>query len=125
MIAAGRELSAARGIDLVHGHDWLVAVAGDRLAGTLGVPLVTTIHATEYGRHQGWVQKHPQSYIHGIEHWMASRADRVITCSHYMRGHVADVYGIDEARITVIPNGIDPGDLQPVDDLTTLRARFA
>ena len=48
---------------------------------------------------------------------MANRADRVITCSHYMRDHVADVYGLDEARITVIPNGIDPLDLQPVDDL--------
>jgi glycogen(starch) synthase len=71
------------------------------------------------------VQKHPQSYIHGIEHWMANRADRVITCSHYMRGHVADIYGIDEARITVIPNGIDPDDLQPGDDLAALRARFA
>ncbi|MCW3064304.1 MAG: glycosyl transferase group 1 [Solirubrobacterales bacterium] len=125
MIAAGFELAERHGFDLVHGHDWLVAVAGDRLAGRMGVPLVTTIHATEYGRHQGWVDKHPQSYIHGIEHWMANRADRVITCSHYMRGHVADVYGIDEARVTVIPNGIDPDDLQPVDDLVALRARFA
>ena len=84
-----------------------------------------TIHATEYGRHQGWVDKHPQSYIHGVERWMANRADRVITCSHYMRGHVADVYGLEEDRVTVIPNGIDPLDLQPVDDLDRLRARFA
>ena len=84
-----------------------------------------TIHATEYGRHQGWVDKHPQSHIHGVERWMANRADRVITCSHYMRGHVADIYGLDEARIAVIPNGIDPLDLQPVDDLDALRARFA
>jgi len=44
---------------------------------------------------------------------MARRADRVITCSHYMRGHVADVFGIDERRVSVIPNGIDPLDLQP------------
>jgi glycogen(starch) synthase len=56
---------------------------------------------------------------------MARRADHVITCSHYMRGHVADVYAIDERRVTVIPNGIDPADLQPVGDLDELRARFA
>ncbi len=56
---------------------------------------------------------------------MARRADHVITCSHYMRGHVADVYEIDETPITVIPNGIDPADLQPVGDLDELRARFA
>jgi glycogen(starch) synthase len=84
-----------------------------------------TIHATEYGRHQGWVDKHPQSYIHGVERWMANRADRVITCSHYMREHVSDIYDLEEARVHVIPNGIDPLDLQPVDDLDRLRARFA
>jgi glycogen(starch) synthase len=42
-----------------------------------------------------------------------------------MRGHVADIYDLEERRISVIPNGIDPLDLQPVDDLATLRARFA
>jgi glycogen(starch) synthase len=83
------------------------------------------VHATEYGRHQGWVDKHPQSHIHSIERWMTNRADAVITCSHYMRGHVADIYGLDEERISVIPNGIDPADLVPVDDLVRLRAAFA
>jgi glycogen(starch) synthase len=125
MLAAGVELGDRFDFDLVHGHDWLVAGAGDHLARRFRCPLVVTIHATEYGRHQGWVDKHPQSYIHGVERWMANRADRVITCSHYMRGHVADVYGLEEDRVTVIPNGIDPLDLQPVDDLEHLRARFA
>jgi glycogen(starch) synthase len=123
MVRAGRELAA--GADLVHGHDWLVAEAADALARGAGVPYLTTIHATEYGRHQGWVDKHPQSHIHAVETWMARRADHVITCSHYMRGHVADVYGLDEARVDVIPNGIDPEDLQPSGDLDALRARFA
>jgi glycogen(starch) synthase len=125
MHAAGRQLGKRLRFDLVHGHDWLVAGAAASLAERLRCPYLTTIHATEYGRHQGWVDKHPQSYIHGIETWMAGRADRVITCSHYMRGHVADVFSIDEARIAVIPNGIDCGDLHPVDDLVALRARFA
>ena len=123
MVAAGAPL--ADDVDLVHGHDWLVAEAADALARRAGVPYLTTIHATEFGRHQGWVDKHPQSHIHAVEKWMARRADHVITCSHYMRGHVADVYGLDEVRITVIPNGIDPDDLQPVGDLDALRARFA
>jgi glycogen synthase len=125
MHAAGRQLGKRLRFDLVHGHDWLVAGAAASLAQRLRIPYLTTIHATEYGRHQGWVDKHPQSYVHGIETWMAGRADRVITCSHYMRGHVADVFGIDEARVSVIPNGIDRGDLQPVEDLVALRARFA
>ncbi len=125
MLAAGVELGDRMDFDLVHGHDWLVAVAGDHLANRFRCPLVVTIHATEYGRHQGWVERHPQSHIHEVERWMANRAEAVITCSHYMRDHVADVYGLEESRVAVIPNGIDPLDLQPVDDLDTLRARFA
>jgi glycogen(starch) synthase len=125
MLAAGVELGDRWSFDLVHGHDWLVAGAGDHLAKRFRCPLVVTIHATEYGRHQGWVDKHPQSHIHGVERWMANRADRVITCSSYMREHVSDIYGLDEDAVTVIPNGIDPSELVPVDDLDTLRSRFA
>ena len=125
MVTAGLELGARMTFDLVHGHDWLVAAAGDELARRLRCPWVVTIHATEYGRHQGWVDKHPQSHIHGVEAWMANNADAVITCSHYMRDHVSDIYGLDDQRVAVIPNGIDPLDLQPVEDLDALRARFA
>src|SRR5436190_6985625 len=125
MLAAGVEVGDRHEFDVVHGHDWLVASAGDHLAKRFRCPLVVTIHATEYGRHQGWVDKHPQSYIHGVERWMANRAERVVTCSAYMREHVSDVFGLDEERITVIPNGIDPSELVPVDDLEALRASFA
>jgi glycogen(starch) synthase len=125
MLAVGVEVGDRYDFDLVHGHDWLVAVAGDHLANRFRCPLAVTIHATEYGRHQGWVDKHPQSHIHGVENWMANRADRVIACSAYMREHISDIYGLEEERIAVIPNGIDPADLVPVDDLDTLRSRFA
>ncbi len=125
MVRVGEGLCARLSFDLVHGHDWLVAMAADRLARDADTGLVMTVHATEHGRHQGWVDKHPQSYIHAAERWVARRADRVITCSHYMRGHVADVFGLREEAIAVIPNGIDPEDLPPGEDLTTLRARYA
>jgi len=127
MLAAGVELGDRFDFDLVHGHDWLVANACDHLARRFGSPLVTTIHATEHGRHQGWVDKHPQSYIHGVERWITNRADRVIACSYYMREQIADIFGVEEKRVAVIPNGIDPEDLQPSDDaeLERLRAEFA
>ena len=125
MLAAGVELGDRFDFDLVHGHDWLVAVAGDHLAKRFGAPLVMTIHATEYGRHQGWVDKHPQSHIHGIERWMANRAEQVIACSAYMRDHISDIYGIEEERVAVIPNGIDPADLQPWDEAEMRELRGA
>jgi glycogen(starch) synthase len=125
MVLAGEALAAENEYALVHGHDWLVAEACATLAERIGVPFLTTIHATEHGRHQGWVAEPPQSHIHGVERWMASRADGVIVCSHYMREHVADIFDIDERRINVIPNGIDPDDLRPVADLESLRREFA
>jgi glycogen synthase len=125
MLAVGVELGDRFAFDVVHGHDWLIASAGDHLARRFRCPLVMTIHATEYGRHQGWVDKHPQSYIHGVERWITNRAERVVTCSHYMREHVADIYGLEERHVSVVPNGIDPADLEPVADLDRLRAQFA
>jgi glycogen(starch) synthase len=57
---------------------------------------------------------------------MVRNADHVITCSRYMRVHVANVFGVRPAKITAIPNGIDPGDLEPVAaDLDVLRAKYA
>jgi glycogen(starch) synthase len=125
MLAAGRELLGEIEFDLVHGHDWLVGPAATALAEAARTRLLVTIHATEHGRHQGWVDKPPQSTIHALERRFARRADRVIVCSHYMREHVADVFGVPEERLNVIPNGIDRTDLQPVADLPALRRRFA
>ncbi|HEY5189649.1 MAG TPA: glycosyltransferase family 4 protein [Solirubrobacteraceae bacterium] len=112
--------------DLIHSHDWLVAGAAERIARRAGLPWLTTVHATEYGRHQGWVQNYPQSHIHAAERDMVRRADHVITCSRYMRSHVASVFGVPRRRITAMQNGIDPRDLEPVaPDLDELRARYA
>jgi glycogen(starch) synthase len=125
MLAAGEALAQENSYDLIHGHDWLVAHAAAGLADRLDVPYVTTIHATEHGRHQGWVADPPQSHIHSVERWMAHRADAVIVCSYYMRGHVADIFDIEERRIAMIPNGVDPNDLRPSGDLQALRREFA
>lgn len=125
MLGAGIALSDEYEFDVVHGHDWLVATACDHLARRFDVPLVMTIHATEYGRHQGWVDKHPQSHIHGVEKWITNRADAVIACSAYMREHIADIYALEESAVAVIPNGIDPEDLRPMENLDEFRASFA
>jgi glycogen(starch) synthase len=122
----GRELCEGIEFDLIHSHDWLVAGAAEALARGASLPWLVTVHATEYGRHQGWVRRRPQSTIHAAERRMVRRADSVITCSEYMRSHVADVFGIARGQITTIPNGLDPGDLEPaVEDLDRFRATYA
>ena len=126
MSELGIELCERFRFDLVHSHDWLVAGAAELVAERIGRPWLVTVHATEFGRHQGWVQKHPQSHIHAVERAMVRSADHVITCSDYMRSHVATVFGVPRRRITMVPNGIDPRDLEPVvPDLPALRARYA
>jgi glycogen(starch) synthase len=123
MLAAGGEL--AGGFDLVHSHDWLVAGAARELARQRRLPWVVTVHATEFGRHQGWVSRHPQSHIHRAERLMVRDADRVIACSHYMRDHIAAAFGLPGVRVEVIPNGIEPAGAPSAGDLESLRARFA
>jgi glycogen synthase len=125
MLLAGEALAREHDYDLVHGHDWLVAQASAALAEEIEVPYITTIHATEHGRHQGWVKDEPQAHIHATERRMAQRADATIVCSYYMRGHVADIFDIEESRVAVIPNGVDPSELQPTGDLRKLRESFA
>jgi glycogen synthase len=126
MLALATELCERLEFDVVHSHDWLVAGAAQQVARRTRRPWLVTVHATEYGRHQGWVQNHPQSEIHAAERAMVRRADHVVTCSQFMRGHVASVFGVRPAQITAIPNGIDPAELDPGDtDLESLRARFA
>jgi glycogen synthase len=127
LAATGERLGERLEFDLVHSHDWLVAPAAEQLKESFGTPWLVTVHATEHGRHQGWVRKHPQSYIHRIEREMVRRADRVITCSDFMRSHVNQVFRVAKRKITTIQNGIDPADLEPIEpvDLDELRARYA
>ena len=127
MSVLGSELADRFAFDVVHSHDWLVADAAERVARAAGLPWLVTVHATEYGRHQGWVKKHPQSKIHAAERRMARRADHVITCSDYMAGHVAQIFGVAAGQITAIPNGIDAADLVAASEpeLVKLRARYA
>ncbi len=70
MLTAGLELCERFDFDLIHSHDWLVAGAAEELSAHSELPWLVTVHATEYGRHQGWVREHPQSHIHAAERRM-------------------------------------------------------
>lgn len=93
--------------DVVHAHDWLVAHPAIALAEFYDVPLVSTIHATEAGRHSGWVSGRINRQVHSVEWWLANESDSLITCSDSMQDEVVRLYGPDPRDITVIRNGID------------------
>ena len=97
--------------DVIHAHDWMVAHAAVALRGRSGAPLTTTIHATEAGRHRGWVTTDLSVAIHGIEGWLASTSDALIACSQTMRDELRTLFGVGSAH--VVPNGITPADWNP------------
>ncbi|GAB2616572.1 glycogen synthase [Paractinoplanes abujensis] len=93
--------------DVVHAHDWLVAQAAVTVRDHLDVPLVATVHATESGRHQGWLPHPHNRSIDDIERWLAHEATRTIVCSDYMRAEVQRLFDMPAGRIDVVRNGVD------------------
>ncbi|GGC51857.1 glycosyltransferase family 4 protein [Hoyosella rhizosphaerae] len=109
MVRHGLSLLGSWQPDVIHAHDWLVAHPAIALAQHSGAPLVATIHATEAGRHSGWISGKINRQVHSVEWWLANSADAVITCSQSMRDEVVSLFGPALAVTTVIHNGIDTG----------------
>jgi glycosyltransferase involved in cell wall biosynthesis len=95
------------GCQLLHAHDWLVAYAARALKHAYRLPLLATIHATEFGRNYG-LHNDIQRHISDLEWWLCYESWRVICCSHYMKNEVRYVFQLPEDKIRVIVNGVDP-----------------
>lgn len=87
----------ANGVQLVHARSRAPAWSARFAAQRAGVPFVTTFHA---------------AYKHGFAlkrfyNAVMTSGERVIAISEFIRQHVTDVYGVEEARITLIHRGAD------------------
>jgi glycogen(starch) synthase len=107
MLRAAHTLLRGWRPDVVHAHDWLVTHPAIAVADLLGVPLVATMHATEAGRHSGWLSQPLNQQVHSVEWWLANRADALVTCSAAMRTEVAQLFELDPDGIAMIHNGIE------------------
>lgn len=90
--------------DVLHCHDWITVPAGLQLQRKTGIPLVFTVHSTEFDRSAGFA---PQTWIEDIERRGLRGADRVITVSRYTKGLVVRNYGTDPGRVVPVHNGVD------------------
>ncbi len=124
MLEKGIVLLREKEFDIVHAHDWLSAYAARGLKHAYHLPLVATIHATEYGRNHG-LHTDEQRFISDIEWWLTYEAWRVICCSQYMREELQHVFHTPEDKIKVLPNGILPKAYQVSEPDRGLRRRFA
>ena len=90
--------------DIVHFHDWITARAGISIRQKTGIPLVTTVHSTEFDRTAGlW----PFGWIEDIEREAVSKSDQVIVVSKRSRDQIISRLGAPQSKISVIYNAID------------------
>jgi glycosyltransferase involved in cell wall biosynthesis len=120
----GKLLAEDGPFDLIHAHDWLVADAAIALHQMFAVPLVATIHATEYGRYNG-IHTADQQYVNDKEEALANWAQRVIVCTQYMQQELQRAFDVPASKLDVIYNGIRPEKKQLSFDVQTFRRRFA
>ena len=113
---------------LLHAHDWLAHYAGAALKHKYHLPLVATIHATEYGRNNG-INGPTQEYISSVEWNLQNEAWRVIVCTDFMRRECQHALGTPWDKMDVIYNGVDADkftlpDFSPA-ERAAFRARYA
>ncbi len=96
---AGRlaQVIKKHGVDLVHARSRAPAWSAYMAARRTGTPFVTTFHGTY--NFSGPVKRRYNSIM--------ARGERVIANSRFIAHHMAANYGVESARIRVIPRGID------------------
>jgi len=93
-----------RPYDVVHVHDWISAKAGILVSKKTGLPLVSTVHSTEYDRTADlW----PFGWILGVEKDMVRNSDQVITVSGRSAKLLFDKFGAGKGKVNVVYNAID------------------
>jgi glycogen synthase len=98
------EAFSSRDADLIHCHDWITVPAALELRRRTGLPLVLTMHSTEWDRSAGFA---PQPWIEQIEAAGVRGADRTIAVSRYTKSLLVSNYGADPARVVPVHNGVD------------------
>jgi glycogen synthase len=104
--AAAAKLVRRIGFDVLHVHDRLVAYAATGLREAFGLPLVATIHATEYGLHPG-LPDEVSKLVHQVEWWLTYESRRVITCTNVVHDQLRDHFRLPAGKLDVVPAAVD------------------
>lgn len=118
------ELHRKTPFSIVHAHDWMVTDAAWVMKMGFGLPVVSTIHATEAGRCHG-IHNDVQRYIHQVEWRLTYESWDVIVNSQHMHGELMRLFGLPADKIVVIPNGCSPEKFNQKFDVQALRSQYA
>jgi glycogen(starch) synthase len=116
------KLQIEKPFDVVHAHDWMVNDTAWTLKEIFDVKMVSTFHATEYGRMKG-IHNDVQRYVHIVEWRMLYESAAVIVNSRSMVGELEWQFGAPTEKINVIPNGIDANKFECSTDIAELRIK--
>ena len=101
--AALTALARAEGVALIHARSRAPAWSALMAARRLGLPFVTTYHGAY---NEGFPGKRFYNSV-------MARGDRVIAISHFIADLIRTRHGVAEARLRVIPRGVDPRHFDP------------
>ena len=101
--AIAANLAKNEQFEVVHAHDWMTFLAGIAVATVSRRPLIVHVHSTEFDRSG----EHVNQIIYDIEREGMHAADKVITVSNFTRNIIISRYGVDEAKIEVVHNGVE------------------
>ena len=125
MISKAAEIINKEGkFDVIHAHDWLVAYAAKTLKESFGIPLVSTIHATEAGRNSG-IHTPDQRYVNDTEWMLTYESSEVIVNSKFMKNDLQRLFGLPYEKINVVPNGINTTAYNGVEKDYDFRRKYA
>ena len=125
MISKAGEIIAKEGkFDVIHAHDWLVAYAAKALKESYGIPLVSTIHATEAGRNSG-IHNQEQKYVNDTEWMLTYESSEVIVNSKFMKNDLQRLFGLPYEKINVVSNGINTTVYNGLERDYTFRRQYA
>lgn len=119
---ASKLININGGFDLIHAHDWLTTYSAKCLKWIYKIPMVSTIHATEYGRNGG-IRTELQRYISSTEWMLANESWKIVACSSYMKKQVCELFSVQEDKVWVIPNGVNAVNIE--EDLSGFRRKYA
>jgi glycosyltransferase involved in cell wall biosynthesis len=110
--------------DIVHGHDWHPVSAMTRIKQDYGLPLLLTMHSSEWGRNGN-------NFGHGISAEISHRewlgcyeAEIVIVTTRRMQDELMWIYSLPEDKIRIIPNGIIVGKMRKGLDAGRVKEKY-
>ncbi|MFN7163616.1 MAG: glycosyltransferase family 4 protein, partial [Hyphomonas sp.] len=98
-----RQIIREEKVDLVHARSRAPAWSAWAAAKAEGLPFVTTYHGAYSGT----------SGLKRAYNSVMAKGDLVIANSHWIAAHIAEVHGVDPARIVTIPRGVDLAAFDP------------